>query len=102
MGMGKTYSRLSNGEINQRYGVGHVEKIPLRYVDPDVPLTTEQHSAMCNYATFRGNKPNGYGLQVCSSLTTFFALYARLGALRALTSIYSLHVHLASFFFHIR
>lgn len=72
-GMGKTYSRLSNGEINQRYGVGFVEKIPLRTVDPDVPLTMEQHSGLSNYATFRTNKPNGYGLQV--NLTAFFATF---------------------------
>ncbi|CAG7785028.1 unnamed protein product [Allacma fusca] len=62
MGVGKMYSRLSNGEINQRYGSGTMEKIPLRTLPSDVPLSME-HSMLSNYATFRTGKPNGLGLK---------------------------------------
>ena len=68
-GGGKIYSRLSNGEINQRYGNASgtgtsLEKIPLRSLDPDISFSTTDPAAMTNYATFRGSKPNGLSLKV--------------------------------------
>lgn len=75
--MGSVYSRLSNGEINQRYvGGPPTEKIPLRPMDPDLPISSmpppcptmtmddPYTQGLPNYATFRG-KPNGLGLKVC-------------------------------------
>lgn len=79
--MGSVYSRLSNGEINQRYVAGPpTEKIPLRPMDPDLPISSmpppcptmtmddPYTQGLPNYATFRG-KPNGLGLKVCHHTT---------------------------------
>lgn len=80
---GRMYSRSSNGEINQHYGYvdGPVDKISLRTIPPDIPLSSLEHpsttlSGVPNYATFnRTVKANGIGLKVSRAEFIFFGRY---------------------------
>jgi len=69
------YSRVNNGEINQRYGptatatprsTMSMDKFPPRSLDSDASITGSP-LALSNYATLRGTKLNGFSLNVSFS-----------------------------------